>query len=353
MPSIAVATNQLVAKVLKNQNLLPPEVLERLSCTPGLNRNGSGKWPLMTVSCPMKSWPLHWHARCRLPMVNLLACTPETRALECLSESECRKYAVIPLVMQRGMLVLAMANPLDEASKEQLKQTIQCEMSIQVAPLNAILKTVEIWYAKLAALADEGSPDLRQMLSDLRLSDESTPSRLGGTSRGVQTDLENLLVMMTERLASDLHLAAGSPPLLRVDGELQQMPFAVLTPQTIQTIVYSILTDVQITTFERGSGAGLFLQLAGGLAFSREYSPPARLNRRGIPHYSDGRAQPGEVENAAGRARIHAQAARVGAGHRSDRGREIHHPGGDGRGDQPDDAQAYRHHRRSDRVPAQ
>lgn len=62
--------------------------------------------------------------------------------------------------------------------------------------------------------------------------------------------LDELLAMAVERRASDLHLTVGLPPMLRVDGRLQPMDFENLTPVECQRLVYSILTDQQITTFE-------------------------------------------------------------------------------------------------------
>jgi twitching motility protein PilT len=62
--------------------------------------------------------------------------------------------------------------------------------------------------------------------------------------------LEELLSMAVSRQASDLHLTAGIPPMLRIDGRLSPMPFDNLTPIECQRLVYSILDDHQISTFE-------------------------------------------------------------------------------------------------------
>ena len=55
---------------------------------------------------------------------------------------------------------------------------------------------------------------------------------------------------MVARGASDLHLCVGVPPIVRVDGQLQPLPFTKLTPPESQRIVYDILTDEQIRRFE-------------------------------------------------------------------------------------------------------
>jgi twitching motility protein PilT len=61
---------------------------------------------------------------------------------------------------------------------------------------------------------------------------------------------ELLTLVVNTKGASDLHLAVGLPPVLRVDGHLLQAPYEAFTPQTSQRIVYDILTDEQIQKFE-------------------------------------------------------------------------------------------------------
>jgi twitching motility protein PilT len=56
----------------------------------------------------------------------------------------------------------------------------------------------------------------------------------------------NLLKEVVERKASDLHLAPGSPPRLRIDGKLVPLEeYGVLSPSDTKQLVYSVLTDLQ------------------------------------------------------------------------------------------------------------
>jgi twitching motility protein PilT len=63
--------------------------------------------------------------------------------------------------------------------------------------------------------------------------------------------LEELCRHMVENGASDLHLAVGIPPQLRIDGELYSMDTDVLTPELTKSLAYSILTEQQIKEFEQ------------------------------------------------------------------------------------------------------
>jgi twitching motility protein PilT len=58
-------------------------------------------------------------------------------------------------------------------------------------------------------------------------------------------DFAEVLLTVMERNASDLHLTAGSPPMIRQHGKLHALDYPALTPQQTREVVYSILTNDQ------------------------------------------------------------------------------------------------------------
>ena len=62
--------------------------------------------------------------------------------------------------------------------------------------------------------------------------------------------LHQLLKVMLDKGASDLHLTTGSPPQLRIDGELVPLRVEALTPVDTKQLCYSIQTDAQKQRFE-------------------------------------------------------------------------------------------------------
>lgn len=62
--------------------------------------------------------------------------------------------------------------------------------------------------------------------------------------------IQELLLLMHEKNASDMHLTAWSPPILRVDGEMIPTPYEKLSPEVCQNIIYSVLTEAQKQRFE-------------------------------------------------------------------------------------------------------
>ena len=75
--------------------------------------------------------------------------------------------------------------------------------------------------------------------------------------------LEELLHVLMERKGSDLHITAGSPPRIRIDGELVCTEHEVLTGETSQKLVYSILDNNQIAKFERDLELDLSFGIGG------------------------------------------------------------------------------------------
>jgi twitching motility protein PilT len=73
----------------------------------------------------------------------------------------------------------------------------------------------------------------------------------------------DLLKIMIEKGASDLHITTASPPRLRVDGKLVPLDHPPLTPVETKSLCYSILTDAQKHKFEEHSELDLSFGVKG------------------------------------------------------------------------------------------
>jgi len=62
--------------------------------------------------------------------------------------------------------------------------------------------------------------------------------------------LHQLLKAMIDQGASDLHITAGTPPQLRIDGSLIPLRLPPLTPTDTKQSIYSVLNDAQKVRFE-------------------------------------------------------------------------------------------------------
>ncbi|MDZ4832631.1 MAG: type IV pilus twitching motility protein PilT [Candidatus Melainabacteria bacterium] len=58
-------------------------------------------------------------------------------------------------------------------------------------------------------------------------------------------ELQELMQLVLDRAASDLHLKAGQPPIIRVSGTLERTRLPELSKQDVEDLIYSIITDEQ------------------------------------------------------------------------------------------------------------
>jgi twitching motility protein PilT len=75
--------------------------------------------------------------------------------------------------------------------------------------------------------------------------------------------IEELVQQLVERGGSDLHVSAGAPPMIRVDGRLISTELEVLDAEMTQKLIYSILDNEQILRFEKTWELDMSFGIAG------------------------------------------------------------------------------------------
>lgn len=63
-------------------------------------------------------------------------------------------------------------------------------------------------------------------------------------------DITELLAFSVKNKASDLHLSAGLPPMIRVDGDVRRINIPALEHKEVHRLVYDIMNDKQRQDFE-------------------------------------------------------------------------------------------------------
>jgi twitching motility protein PilT len=112
-------------------------------------------------------------------------------------------------------------------------------------------------------------------------------------------DFADVLLEVIERNASDLHLTAGSEPVIRIHGRLHRLEeYPKMTPQLVREVIYSILTNDQRQRLETdwqidlaysipGKGRfrvnSYFQRAALGAAFRLIPQDMPRLDSLGLP----------------------------------------------------------------------
>jgi Tfp pilus assembly pilus retraction ATPase PilT len=64
-------------------------------------------------------------------------------------------------------------------------------------------------------------------------------------------DITELLAFSAKQNASDLHLSAGLPPMIRVDGDVRRINLPPLEHKQVHEMLYDIMNDKQRKDFER------------------------------------------------------------------------------------------------------
>jgi twitching motility protein PilT len=78
-----------------------------------------------------------------------------------------------------------------------------------------------------------------------------------------RTEMDGLLRLLVEAEASDLHLRAGQPPLLRRHGELVREDRAPIPAEHLETLLASIMTPREIAEYREGGDTDWAYELEG------------------------------------------------------------------------------------------
>lgn len=79
----------------------------------------------------------------------------------------------------------------------------------------------------------------------------------------MEHSIYDLLKEMVEKGASDLHITTGSPPQIRVRGNLYPLDVPMMDPQATRQLLYSILTEAQKHKFEEEQELDLSFGIKG------------------------------------------------------------------------------------------
>jgi len=80
-------------------------------------------------------------------------------------------------------------------------------------------------------------------------------------------DITELLAFSAKQNASDLHLSAGLPPMIRVDGEVRRINLPPLDTKEVHELIYEIMSDFQRRDFEKDLEADFSFEVPGVARF--------------------------------------------------------------------------------------
>ena len=146
----------------------------------------------------------------------------------------CQRLRAVAVGMSGNELTVAMENPTDQESVKQ----IVADTGWMVRPVLAAASDISLAIEAVYGVEDRAAV----VVSDGQATEVPAET---------EVHLNALLEEMVELGASDLHLSAGLPPCIRVDGHLRPLEgYETLTPSELRRMVYAILSQRQREKFE-------------------------------------------------------------------------------------------------------
>jgi twitching motility protein PilT len=160
---------------------------------------------------------------------------PDADALSRVDAATALGQQALPLRRQGpDALVVALSDPMNQAKVSLIEKLSRCRIIPALAPRAGLAAALARAYGQAPPLPS------RDSAAALRLGD----APVEGADPGYH--LNQLLELVLDSGSSDLHLTAGSPPLMRLHGEIQPIAgYDRLMPGTLRALVYGILSGRQ------------------------------------------------------------------------------------------------------------
>ncbi|WP_083441673.1 PilT/PilU family type 4a pilus ATPase [Nitriliruptor alkaliphilus] len=220
-----------------------------------------------------------------MPYTDVDAASVDQNAAALLPAADATALTALPVGFgSDNTLVVAVADPNDTTLGAKLTAAIGLPVTLALAPRRALVTAIEQHAANQvpaavgaapavsrapapAAAPTNGSaqlaavpPPISEMQAQAVVETPAPPAveaLLGHneprlrSEETTEIDLDDLLRILVERGGSDLHLTAGIPPMIRINGDLtpiEDQP--VCKPDELQKLLYSIMTQKNREVFE-------------------------------------------------------------------------------------------------------
>ena len=154
-------------------------------------------------------------------------------APETLSAELARQYVAVPVDFEGHKLVVAFAEPPGDDALLAVGHATSFEIIPAVSDRGELMRAIAMIYG-------DGEPS--EFGSNVVVGDEPLEDEL---------HINDLLDLVIQWGGSDLHLASGSPPVIRVHGDLRPVTdLPIFNGSQIRQMIFSILTQKQREKFE-------------------------------------------------------------------------------------------------------
>jgi len=230
-----------------------------------------------------------------VPYVNIENYTIDRESLDRISDKIAQRYKIIPLFMIEGVLTIAMSDPLDIISMDDISKVAQCKIEVVIASKKSIEVAIGQWYGLGNAqkdLIEQLADELEQpgQVEESQLSQEIIEIRLKSESAepAIVKLVNSYIAQAILESASDIHLRPtkdGMEVRFRIDGFLylrHRLPTKLIPQVTsrikvmsglditkrripqdgrIGIVIRNKLIDIRISTFPSMHGENIVLRI--------------------------------------------------------------------------------------------
>jgi twitching motility protein PilT len=171
-----------------------------------------------------------------LPFVNLFEVNVPPETLKLLPFDQVKSLNVLPFRKSDNTVSVAMVNPEDVSALQNVESAVGGNIKPYVVPHYQMDKAI-------SCFEKDGYGD--SPFNGEKLREDKVP---------VETAVPNintLFKLLHDFKATDLHLAAGAPPGMRINDELKRLSMPKITSAQMKDFIAEILTKDQIETFEK------------------------------------------------------------------------------------------------------
>jgi twitching motility protein PilT len=175
-----------------------------------------------------------------IPFIDFLETPIHQDAPTLLTADLARKWLALPVDFEDRKLIVAFAEPADDEAVAAVGTATTYEIIAAVADKDELLGAIDMIYGPATSSGPQADGSIG-----------ATAAVSAGAPRLDDLHINDLLAIVIEWRGSDLHLTSGSPPVVRVHGDLKPVPeMPELNGSQIRQMVYSILTQKQREKFE-------------------------------------------------------------------------------------------------------
>ncbi len=155
-----------------------------------------------------------------------------------LTAEVARKYTAVPVDFEDHKIVVAFAEPADDEAIAAIGHATTYEVIPAVADRAELTRAIDMIFGPATGPGQDNAT-------------ASTPVVVGEGDDADELHINDLLELVIQWGGSDLHLTSGSPPVIRVNGDLRPITeIPMLNGSQIRQMVFSILTQKQREKFE-------------------------------------------------------------------------------------------------------